>query len=420
MGSRTEPLPALGLPAWEPQPNVRRRGTGRRMGLGFALSAACHLLALAGLAAFVTRAGSTLPGGGIANVDVDPHEIIRISSADESALAEALAQGPPALGAGASTTGGEPSAVGAAASVTGAASASGAAASAIDSIQVAGVDPAPAQVRPAGEGATRPGPARRAVRRASRAGSPTAAASAPPAAAPEKAVPAPPPESAPSTGTPVPSPRSLFLAQLKRHLRAAWRAGEVYARVDPTGRLEGSMFVSGLQVRLRANGTVERAELKDSSGIPDLDHEAQGTVARMQPMPPLPDELVDASGGFDVRCSFHLDVGLFRFANKLHHAIAEHWRPSQAFAATSEVERKTVVRLRLDRQGVLVDGVVVASAGVDFLDSGAVAWVKPGIRFPPPPPAFGKGEGPVPVFVAFLHRAGEPRVLKPREDLEAE
>jgi hypothetical protein len=79
-----------------------------------------------------------------------------------------------------------------------------------------------------------------------------------------------------------------------------------------------------------------------------------------------------------------------------------------------------VVRLMLDRQGALVNASVVASAGIDFLDSGAIGWAKPGIRFPPPPPAFGKSEGPVPVFVAFLHREGQPRVLKPKEDLEAE
>jgi outer membrane biosynthesis protein TonB len=221
-------------------------------------------------------------------------------------------------------------------------------------------------------------------------------------------------------GTPGPSPRSQYLAQLKRHLKAAWRAGEVYARIDPRGKLNGSMFVSALQVRLRADGTVERADLRDTSGIHDLDMEAQAAIGRMEKMPPLPRELVDDRNGFDVRCSFHLDVGLFRFASQLHHAIAERWRPSAAFAATSEVERKTVVRLMLDRQGALVEASVVASAGVDFLDSGALEWAKPGIRFPPPPPAFGKSEGPVPIFVAFLHRAGQPRLLKPREDLEAE
>jgi TonB family protein len=222
-------------------------------------------------------------------------------------------------------------------------------------------------------------------------------------------------------GTPGPSARTAFLAQMKRQLRAAWHAAEVYLRVDPQGKLVGSMLITGLQVRLRADGTVEKSELRDSSRIHDLVVEAVATMQRVKKsLGQVPAELLDAGGGFDVRCTFHLDVGLYRFANELHQAIAQEWRPSKAYAATMEIERKTIVRLMLTKQGALTEAKVVSSAGIDFLDQGAVAWARPGMQFPPPPPAFGKGEGPVPIFVAFLHLAGEPRVLKPREDLEAE
>ena len=378
--------------------------TRGRLGLGAALSAGCHLLAIAGLTLFVTRSGSVVPGGGIA----DSEAMISVSDADDALLAEvafatgerigpeaAPASGPPASGTpeapgpGAAPASGPPaSGAGGALAARGA---TGAPTADKGSSRVATATvPAPSAVGPAAESGTTPAPGpRKAPRRASRSqpgvGRP-ATAPAPAIAIPDRPPEPAPAEPSPRTGTPGPSPRTTFLALMKKHLRAAWRAGEVYQRIDPMGRLEGSMFVTGFQVRLRADGRVERAEQSDSSGIRELDLEGQAAITRMQPLPPLPPELVDASGGFDVRCSFHLDVGLFRFANKLHHAIAQHWRPSHAFASTSEVERKTVVRLMLDRQGALVEASVVASAGIDFLDSGAVGWAKPGIKFPPPRP----------------------------------
>lgn len=217
-----------------------------------------------------------------------------------------------------------------------------------------------------------------------------------------------------------PSAKSLYLRDLKRRLRAAWRAAEVYERLDPQGRLRGSIFITAFEVRLRANGTVELAELRASSGLPALDAEAKDALGRAQPLPPLPPGIVDAEGGFKVRCEFHLDVGMFRFADELRRAIEQIWKPSKAFQASAEIERTTIVRMMVSRDGSLLSTTVMQSSGIDFLDKGALAPLEPGLRFPPPPPGFGQGAGPAAVFVGFAHRAGQVRMLRPREDIDAE
>jgi TonB family protein len=215
-----------------------------------------------------------------------------------------------------------------------------------------------------------------------------------------------------------PSPLAAFRAELKARLRAAWRPVEVYQRLDPAGQLQGSRLITGLQVRFRADGTVEQAAVARSSGYPQLDGEALAALARIRPLPPLPREIVDDKGGADVPCSFHLDVGLYRFAGDLRRAIAGEWRPSRAFQASGDQERKTVLRLTLTRDGALTNATMTTSAGIDFLDAGALAAVKPGSRLPAPPPGFFRRPGPVLVVVAFDHADGNLHILLPREDLE--
>jgi TonB family protein len=236
-----------------------------------------------------------------------------------------------------------------------------------------------------------------------------------PAPAPDLTVPPPRPQLAPADPA-----RAAFRAQLRRHLLNAWHADEVFARIDPQRRLEGSLFTTAIQVRLRADGTIERSSLAESSGIPALDQEAAGGLARMEPLPAVPASMLDQSAGWTVLCKFYLDVGLFRFAAEIRNAISEKWRPSRAYAATSDQERKTVARFVLQRDGSLVSAEVVQSAGIDFLDANALGAVRPGMRLPAPPPAFLHQPGPVNVFVAFLHQAGDVRLLKPREDVEEE
>jgi TonB family protein len=404
-----------------PWSDQRFRRSGPRLSIGLALSGVMHVLCLAGLTLFLTRPGNRIDAEG----SEEPAVVVDIGDSDpftpEPFFGPAQPESGPDLDD--SSASGKrlladraPDSAGRLPTAT--APPAGAGPKRVATAAL----PAPAVARPAATPvSTRPSAGKRARRPAAR--SRMAARTAPQATAgsesdrPEPEMPTRP---AAQVGTPGPSPRGVFLARMKRHLRAAWRAFEVYARIDPTGRLHGSMFESGLQVRLRADGTLERAELRSSSGIEELDVEAMSALRRIEPLGPVPDELLDEQRGFDVRCTFYLDVGLYRFANELHHAIAREWRPSRAYAATAEQERRTVVRLMLSRQGDVVQADVVSPAGIDFLDQGALSWVRPGLRFPPPPPAFGRGPGPVPIFVAFLHLAGEPRVLKPREDLEAE
>jgi outer membrane biosynthesis protein TonB len=215
-----------------------------------------------------------------------------------------------------------------------------------------------------------------------------------------------------------PSAKLIYLTEVKRRLRAAWHAAEVYERLDPQGRLRGSLFITSFEVRLRANGSVERADLKASSGMSVLDGEAKDALGRAQ-LPPLPPQIIDGEGGLKVRCEFHLDVGMFRFADELRGAIGQVWRPSKAFQASAEFERVTIVRMMVNRDGSLVNATVMQSAGIDFLDSNALEPLKPGLRFPPPPPGFGNGPQAA-VFVGFAHRAGQVRMLLPKEDIDAE
>jgi TonB family protein len=211
---------------------------------------------------------------------------------------------------------------------------------------------------------------------------------------------------------------ALFRADLKRRLRAAWRPIEIYQRLDPQGQLQGSRLITAVQVRLRADGTAEQAAVNGSSGFAALDNEALAALRRALPLPRLAPEIIDGKGGFEVRCTFHLDIGLYRFARELHHAIAQEWHPSRAFLMSGDKTRKTVLRLTLSREGALTATSVMTSAGIDFLDSGAQAALKPGIRLPPPPPGFFRKGTAVPVVVAFDHGAGNLHILLPHEALE--
>jgi TonB family protein len=217
-----------------------------------------------------------------------------------------------------------------------------------------------------------------------------------------------------------PSAMAAFRAELKQKMRAAWHAREIYERIDPQGRMQGALLITKLTVRLRSDGTVERSVLHDSSGVAALDTEAASAIQRMKPLSKLPREIVDEQGGLLVRCAFHLDLGLFRFANQLHRTIAEEWQPGRAFQASGDHERVSVVLLTVDRHGTLVQASIVQSAGIDFLDRNAVGWARPGLVLPAPPPNFLRGHERVPIYVVFAHMSGRFVVRDPEEDLETE
>lgn len=235
------------------------------------------------------------------------------------------------------------------------------------------------------------------------------------------------PSSGPSWGVvgvapPGGSPLGLFVGLLNEKLREQWRAKEVYQRVDPRGRLGGSMFSTILDVRIRADGSLEQVAVRTSSGVPELDTEALEAFKRAQPLPHPPAGVLDGQGGYALQFGFHLDVAMFHFASQVQRTILEEWRGSPAFRQAGDHARKTLARLLLTKEGVLVHVVVLGSSGLDFLDEGIGKALQPGMRFPPPPPAFGHRPGLVPVDLEFLHYIHAPsgvHMLRPREVQEA-
>jgi TonB family protein len=344
----------------------RLRAPALRLGRGAALSVGLHLLGLGALLLSVRRGGAhSDEGRGSETVAVDT-------------VGEAPLVGPPA-----SAVGPSPQAV---------------------PRHPAGELPAP---RRTGEGVSHP---RRVTSRP--------AAESRPAAVERTGTGGSAPAIADKGTAATPSARALFIAELRKRMHASWRPQEVYARIDPQERLPGSVLTSSLLVRLRPDGKIERTEVAESSGVTALDNEARDTLGRMQALPPLPPEMIDDKGGFSVRCTFSMDAGAFRFGNALHRAIASEWRPSRAFLLQVDRERTTTVKLELSPQGTIVKTSVISSAGIDFLDRGALAALKPGTRLAEPPPAFVRQ--PRPLFVEFQHHLGDLRVLRPREDMEAE
>jgi TonB family protein len=224
---------------------------------------------------------------------------------------------------------------------------------------------------------------------------------------------------APQEGSPGRSPLADFRALLARKVKAAWDPWVVYQRVDPGGNLRGSLLVTGIQLRIRGDGVVERAQLADSSGVAPLDDEAMAAIKRMK-LPPLPPEILDDKGGFDVKCSMNFDLGTFRFAREINKAIADVWRPSLAYRAADPLERTTLVKLTVGRDGSLAQVNMINSAGIDFLDRNVLEAVKPGMRLPPPPPGYANSPGGTFMFVAFQHHLGEVHVLRPKERIDAD
>jgi hypothetical protein len=68
-----------------------------------------------------------------------------------------------------------------------------------------------------------------------------------------------------------------------------------------------------------------------------------------------------------------------------------------------------------------VKALLQGSAGIEFLDEGVMKALPPGLRFPPPPPAFVRHPGLIPVDVEFVHNvrgSNGIRMVGPRETTE--
>ena len=265
---------------------LRRPATARqRMGLGVALSAGLHALALVFLMVAVTRD----PPRSLDHVATD--EFVTIGPIGDSAIGipgwptDTPAPGPAVERAAVAPTAPTPRL-------------SGAVAPGTRSISPRPVRRPVAIVAPARPPVARPAAPPTATAASSR-GRAVAQTPAAPASGPRTAqIPAgidvggagtgqAPAGGAPQEGSPGRSPLADFRALLTRRVKAAWDPWLVYQRVDPAGTLRGSLLVTGIQLRLRADGVVERAKLAESSGVEALDDEAMAAIKRMK-LPSLP------------------------------------------------------------------------------------------------------------------------------------
>ena len=114
----------------------------------------------------------------------------------------------------------------------------------------------------------------------------------------------------------------------------------------------------------------------------------------------------------------NFDLGTFRFAREINKAIADVWRPSLAYKASDPIERTTLVKLTVGRDGTLAQVNMLSSAGIDFLDRNVTEAIKPGLRLPPPPPGYANSPGGAFLFVAFQHHLGEVEVRRPKERID--
>jgi TonB family protein len=213
--------------------------------------------------------------------------------------------------------------------------------------------------------------------------------------------------------------QAAFINHVVARMRPYWRATEVMSKSGAFRRFAGHQLVSTVHLRVRADGTLEDAALKDRCGHGPLDEEAVAVFARAEPYDRPPAAILDARGGFEFDISLTLELMVAQFREAMKQQLRQWWRPSPAFRLSGDRERVTVARVLLTPAGVVSRAEVVSSAGIDFLDRGALDTLQAGRQFPDPPAgAYGSVAGLVAVWIEFHHRVREPsdvRVLWPRE-----
>jgi TonB family protein len=208
-----------------------------------------------------------------------------------------------------------------------------------------------------------------------------------------------------------------YVNVLRAHVRQRWKLP------DLGGRYAEKKLVTVLGVRVKADGNLERVEVRSRSGVQTWDDEAAAVIERSRPFPAPPPEVLDVGKGLSIRWewdSFELDrdLGIARFQKEVGRILREEWRPSPAFRMSGDRERVTVVRAVFTVDGMLADVAVWSPSGIGFLDHGVIAAMKVGSRFPTPPAAFADQVGLVPVWIEFHHRVGREsglRILRPGE-----
>jgi TonB family protein len=188
-----------------------------------------------------------------------------------------------------------------------------------------------------------------------------------------------------------------------------WRgAREAYEQAHAEGRLDGRALESVVNVRVRSDGSLAHAQIVQRSGIEPIDTEAVAVFGRAEPFAAPPGEALDDSGGVQFNFRLAVDDSGPSFLQRARRAVRARWRPSPAFFRSGDRERVTVARVLLTAQGVLTSASVVASAGIDFLDRGALEALQAGTQLPGPPDDFVPRAGLVPVLIEFHHTVKRP------------
>jgi TonB family protein len=195
-------------------------------------------------------------------------------------------------------------------------------------------------------------------------------------------------------------------------VRNHWRAREIYPRLDPTGRFGDSSLITTVNVRLGADGRIERAHVVRGSGLGPMDLEAVAAFARADPFIPPPGAVLDGEGGVEFDMDMEFEVRVHRFRVRVRQTLAELWRPSPAFQRNGDHERVTIARVLLTADGVLTRASVIGSAGIDFLDRGVIEALRAGVRLPHPPDAYGRVAGLVPLWIEFHHNVRSTSLIK--------
>ena len=204
------------------------------------------------------------------------------------------------------------------------------------------------------------------------------------------------------------SERAGYLLTVRDRVQQLWRgAREAYSQAQAQGALRGRSPQSRVDVRVRSDGSVEHAQLVEPSGIEPIDKEAVAVFARAEPFERPPAFILDPGGGIQFIILLAVDDSGASFLQQVRRAVRASWRPSPAFQRAGDHERITLARILLNAQGVLTQASVISSAGIDFLDRGAMLALQNGTRLPGPPGAQVK-TGPMPLLIEFHHTVRKP------------
>jgi TonB family protein len=195
---------------------------------------------------------------------------------------------------------------------------------------------------------------------------------------------------------------ALFLHQVEGAIARHWFPQEVYTRVDPGGHISGVERRTAMQVRIHADGSLERVDIQSSSGVQALDDEARAAFQRAQPFPRPPATVLDSRGGLTFPFSVTLDLEMARWKSDVKRMVGALWRPRARIFV--DQDRTTVVKVLLGPDGVVVQVAIETPSGNQFLDGSALSAVTTGLRLPKPPRSLEEVAGKRPVRIAFMHR----------------